>query len=157
MIQVPEEAWVGLLAADPHPWLLTSGEPTAELVALTALLDRPAGDPDVRSARERVLADPGTAELIDRLPRWDCDAVTTGHNSPTFAPNLLSLLAHMGLLGGDSPVIDQTWSLKNLRSLMPTGLWGLPESGCGLWHYDFVGPRGLRCPDCLPLMRLPLL
>jgi hypothetical protein len=107
VIQVPEEAWVGLLAADPRPWLLTSGEPTAELVALTALLDRPAGDPDVRSARERVLADPGTAELIDRLPRWDCDAVTTGHNSPTFAPNLLSLLAHMGLLGGDSPVIDQ--------------------------------------------------
>ena len=53
-------------------------------------------DPDVRTAREQVLADPATADLIARLPDWEGGAGFSGHNSPAFAPNLLNLLADMG-------------------------------------------------------------
>ncbi len=50
--------------------------------------------------REQVLADPATADLIARLPDWEGGAGFSGHNSPAFAPNLLNLLADMGLQSG---------------------------------------------------------
>jgi len=45
-------------------------------------------------------------QLIERLPDWETEARTSGHESPRFAPNLLNLLADMGLRGGDDPRIE---------------------------------------------------
>ncbi len=98
--------WMDPLGADPVPWMLESGEPSARWLALTALLDRPAGDADVAEAHARVLADPGTADLIGRLPDWEAGGPISGHDSPAFAPNLLGLLADMGVAAGDSPIVD---------------------------------------------------
>ncbi|MDA8219626.1 MAG: hypothetical protein M0Z94_18670 [Dehalococcoidales bacterium] len=103
---LPEEAWVRLLGADPRPWLLTADEPSARWVALTGLLDLPADDSAVREARGAVLTDPGTQGLIGRLPDWEADLALSGHNSPAFAPNLLNLLADMGLSGGDDQRVE---------------------------------------------------
>ena len=95
-----------LLGSDPVPWLLASGEPSARWLALTALLDRPPGDADVVDAHAAVLADSGTADLIGRLPDWEAGGPLSGHDSPAFAPNLLGLLADMGVAAGDSPAVD---------------------------------------------------
>jgi hypothetical protein len=104
---LPNEAWVRLLGADPRPWLLQSDEPAARWIALSHLLDRADDDPEAISARRAVLADPGTRELIGRLPNWERDAGVSGHNSPAFAPNLLHLLADMGVRGGDDPRLER--------------------------------------------------
>jgi hypothetical protein len=87
-------------------WLLASDEPAARWVALTQLLDRPPEDPDVEAAHRAVLADPGTRELVGRLGDWDDPPPLGGHNSPAYAPNLLSLLADMGVRAGDDPTVD---------------------------------------------------
>jgi hypothetical protein len=105
--RVTDEAGVALLGADPRAWLLASDEPAARWVALTELLDRPADDPDAAAARAAVLADPGTGDLIGRLPDWEADNRLSGHDSPAFAPNILGLLADMGIRGGDDPRIDR--------------------------------------------------
>ena len=100
------DAWVTLLQADPRPWLLASDEPAARWVALRELLGRPDTDPEVVGAREAVLHDPLTAVLISRLPDWELETEATGHDSPKYAPNLLNLLADMGLRQGDSRKVD---------------------------------------------------
>ncbi|GBE21495.1 hypothetical protein BMS3Bbin01_00840 [bacterium BMS3Bbin01] len=100
------DAWLTLLGADPRPWLLQSDEPSARWVALTELDDRAVDDPDVVEARTKTVRDPGTIELIERLPDWETPQRLFGHNSPAFAPNLLHLLADMGLGGGDHPAIE---------------------------------------------------
>ena len=91
---------------DTLDWLLASDEPAARLVALTYLLDRPGDDPEVRAAHGAVLADAGTRDLTNRLGDWDHPVPLSGHNSPAYAPNLLGLLADMGLERGDDPVVD---------------------------------------------------
>lgn len=101
------EAWIGLLGADPRPRLLEADEPSARLITLTELLDRPADDPDVVVAHRQLLADPGTAELMARLPGWEVEQLISGHNSPRYAPNLLHLLADMGVAPGDDPRIER--------------------------------------------------
>lgn len=98
--------WIDVLGSNPVPWLLASGEPSARWLALTALLDRPPDDPDVVDVHAAVLADSGTADLIGRLPDWEAGGPIPGHDSPSFAPNVLGLLADMGLAAGDSPVVD---------------------------------------------------
>jgi len=103
---LPDEAWVGLLGADPRPWLLASDEPAARWIALTGLLDRPADDPEVLAAQAAVVADPGTAALVDRIPPWGAPLALPGHDSALFAPNILCLLADMGVAGGDDPRIE---------------------------------------------------
>ena len=105
---MPDEAWIALLGADPRPWLLASDEPAARWIALTTLLDRPADDPAVAEARAAVLADPGTAALVDRIPPWGVALALPGHHSALFAPNILCLLADMGVAGGDDPRIETT-------------------------------------------------
>jgi len=107
LTELPDEAWVRLLGADPRPWILDAPEPAARWLGLTALLGRPAESPEVRRAHQETLADPGTAAVIGRLPDWEQDAVTTGHNSPTFAPNILLWLWRMGVRAGDSPCVDR--------------------------------------------------
>jgi hypothetical protein len=93
--------WTGSDVADPRDWILTGDDPAARWQLLTGSVGRGPDDPDVRTAREQVLADPATADLIARLPDWEGGAGFSGHNSPAFAPNLLNLVADMGLQAGD--------------------------------------------------------
>ena len=101
------EAWIGLIGSDARPWLLASDEPAARLITLSELLGRPPDDGEVVAAHAAVLADAGTAELIDRLPAWEEDRHLSGHDSPGFAPNLLGLLADTGVRGGDDPRLER--------------------------------------------------
>jgi hypothetical protein len=98
---VTEIGWRTMLPSDPLPWLLASAEPAARWTALVELLDQPPGDPVVRAAHEAVLADGGTRELLDRLPDWEQPQRISGHDAPAFAPNLLHLLADMGVAEDD--------------------------------------------------------
>jgi hypothetical protein len=100
-----EGSWTGLLGGDPVPGLLACGEPAARWVARTAVLDRPADDPQVAADHAAVLADPGTAALIGRLPDWTAGNKLSGHHDPRFAPHLLNLLADMGVTAADHPKI----------------------------------------------------
>ena len=86
----------------PRQW---EGEPAARWVWLTSVLDRPEDDAEVMATRRDALADPGTQELIARLPDWE-KTIVKGHNRPDFALNLLHLLADMGVRGGDDPKIE---------------------------------------------------
>ena len=104
----PDDRWVAILPADPRPWLLASDEPGARWIALTALLDRRADDPEVQVAHAAVLADPGTHALIGRVPAWGEPLALPGHDSALFAPNLLGLLAEMGVRAGDDPRVGAT-------------------------------------------------
>ncbi|MGE5288617.1 MAG: hypothetical protein ACM3ML_15750 [Micromonosporaceae bacterium] len=93
--------WAQLLGGNPVRWLLDCGEPAARWVTLTAVLDRDSGDPDVQDAHRDVVADPATKNLAARLPDWTSGDRLSGHNNPSFAPNLLNLLADMGVGAGD--------------------------------------------------------
>ena len=84
--RVPTDAWLGLLAADPRPWLLSCDEPSARWLTLTELVEGPVDEADLANARREVLADPGTQALLERLPSWGGAAGFSGHNSPSFAP-----------------------------------------------------------------------
>lgn len=99
--------WIDLLGADPRPWIAASAEPSARLLCLAELAPRAGDAASLAVARAEALADPGMVELIDRLPDWERDPTVAGHNSPTFAPNLLGMLWWMGLRGGDSPRVEQ--------------------------------------------------
>lgn len=99
-------AWEGFFSADPRSWILDSAEPAATWSLLTGVLDHSDDDGDVVAAHQRVLADPLTRDLIDRLPDWEGGQPLSGHDSPKFAPNLLNLLADMGLRAGDSRRVD---------------------------------------------------
>lgn len=106
-------------------WLLASGEPATQWVALTRLLDRPSDDPEVQTAHQAVLADPATRDLVSRLGDWDHPAPLGGHDSAAYAPNLLGLLADMGLGWGDDPTVDA--AVAGLpRHRVETGRLGTP-------------------------------
>lgn len=96
-----------MVGRDPREWLLACDEPAARWVTLTELLDRPADDPARTAAHAAVLGDPGTQRLIERLADWQVDNHLSGHSSPGFAPNLLSLLADMGTGAGDDARIER--------------------------------------------------
>ncbi len=108
MTATADDGWARILPADPRPWLLGSAEPAARWIALTALLDRPPDDPEVVAAHVEVLADPGTRSLVERIPTWGAPLALPGHDSALFAPNLLELLATMGVGPGDEPRIEAT-------------------------------------------------
>ncbi len=88
-------SWLDLVAHDPRPWLRTSDEPFARWVALTQLDDRPADNSAAREAHDLTLAHPSVTALVDRLPEWT-DPVRS-HGAPAYAPNLLNLLADLGV------------------------------------------------------------
>jgi hypothetical protein len=98
---------VALGVADPRRWLLQCEEPAARWVTLTAVLDRPADDPEVAAAHRAVVADAGTRALLDRISDWTAGDKIGGHDSPRFAPNLMMLLFDHGVTPGDDPRIGR--------------------------------------------------
>ena len=44
--------------------------------------------------------------MIGRLGDWDDPGPLSGHDSPAYAPNLLGLLADLGVRAGDDPRVD---------------------------------------------------
>jgi hypothetical protein len=101
----PNEDWVSLLGADPRPWLWDANEPAVHGYVLRELLDTPNDDTSVREVHQSLLVDPPFRALIAALPDWEADPVR-GHNRPDFAPNLLNLLADMGLRPGDDAAVE---------------------------------------------------
>jgi len=96
-----------MLGADPLPWLLlSSGEPAAVWIALTRINGRSPDDPDVQAARAASVAGADVRSLVERLPEWGVGDFS-GHDSPSFAPNLLNLLADLGVAQGDFPQVDE--------------------------------------------------
>jgi hypothetical protein len=117
-----------MLPADPLPWLLDSDEPAARWIALTQLLDRPADDAEVAEAHAAVLADAGTVDLLGRLKSWEAEIPLSGHDKVDFAPNLLTLLADMGVTAADEPRIGAILAsmLEHQRddgAFMAVGRW----------------------------------
>jgi len=104
--RLEHERWASLLGGDPRAWLLAGEEPAARWVTLSELLDRRADDPELINAHAGVLDDQGTEALFGRLPDWQVDNRLSGHSSPGFAPNLLNLLADMGVGAGDEPRVE---------------------------------------------------
>ena len=98
--------WAQLLGGDPVPWLLAADEPAARWVTLTRVLDVGPDDPRGVAAHRDVVHGPWVAELVARLPDWEQPTVAGGHNSPAYAPNLLHLLADMGVGAGDVPRVE---------------------------------------------------
>ncbi len=94
-----DAAWPTLLASDPRRWLRESAEPYARWVCRVRLDDRPLDDPAVRADHAATLDDPAVAGLIDRLPAWT-DPIRS-HGAPTYGPNLLHLLADLGVTERD--------------------------------------------------------
>jgi len=136
-VRPKKEPWVSLLGADPRPWLLDQKEPSAGWIALTELLGVPEDAPETRRIRAALLADPGIGDLVSRLPNWEREQMVSGHNSPAFAPNLLCLLADLGVRRGDVPaverILDQMISHQDCEGRFqsfgrwrgtPTPVWG---------------------------------
>ena len=98
--------WGAAFSADPRAWVLESGEPPARWLLLASRAV-PSDLSAAEQARQASLADAGTRDLIGRLPDWVGGEPLSGHDSPRFAPNLLSLLADMGVRAGDDPRVDR--------------------------------------------------
>jgi hypothetical protein len=134
-----DEAWVRLLGADPRPHLLSSEEPAARWLALTSLLDG-ADATEVEKARSAVLGDPGTKAMLMRIPDWEHELVRS-HGIPSYGPNLLHLLADIGVQAGDDPrigrLLDQMLAHQE-ESGRFAGLGKFPMS-------DFVGWGAVLC------------
>ena len=129
--------WKGWQGPDPVPWLLESDDPSARWVTLTALLDRSPDDPEVRAVHDQVVVADQTTQLVQRLPDWDAEQRISGHESPMFAPNLLNLLAELGVGVGDfdevEHLLDQLLSHQEPSGRfpsfgrvpgVPTPVWG---------------------------------
>ncbi|MBI5531114.1 MAG: hypothetical protein HY898_00260 [Deltaproteobacteria bacterium] len=132
------EAWLSILPKDPRPWLLSSDEPSARFVTMTAVLGMSEDDADVRNARKAVVADPAVRALVDRLPGWESGFTFSGHNSPGFPPNLLRLLHGLGVRPGDFTAIERLLDRMALhqaddgRYLTPGGATG-KKDGAATW------------------------
>ncbi len=129
------------MTPDPRviEWILSSPEPAARWIVYTHLLDGPDQVGLAAAEHVAVLNDPATGELIARLPEWDSVAEISGHQHPAFAPNLLGLLADMGVTGGDDERIEQLldamvdhqlpdgrFALCATSRVAPEGGWGSP-------------------------------
>ena len=104
-------------AGDALAWVLASAEPSARWIVRSALLDDVAG---AAAEHADVLADPGVHELIGRLGDWTGDHELSGHASPAFAPNLLTLLADLGVGPGDDPRVERLLDVM-LGHALPDG------------------------------------
>jgi len=104
---VDSQTRIHLLGADPVDWLLASPEPGARWLTLTGVLGLTVDDPAVATAHAAVIADPAVGTLLGRLPDWEAENDISGHDRPLYAPNLLGLLADMGIAAGDDPRVDR--------------------------------------------------
>jgi hypothetical protein len=57
-------SWTARLRGDPLPWLLDDAEPPVRHLALQALLDRPADDPEVKTARRMAMRARPIADIL---------------------------------------------------------------------------------------------
>jgi hypothetical protein len=119
---------------DPVSWIESSPDPAARWLLLTAVLGREDDDPSVIEAHRAVVAADGTHALVDRLTGWEAGEALSGHDSPKFAPNLLSLLADMGVRRGDFEAVDATLDQMLLHQ-DPSGRF-----------MSFAPPRGGQAP-----------
>ncbi|MDZ7577437.1 MAG: hypothetical protein U0904_04600 [Candidatus Nanopelagicales bacterium] len=103
-----------LLGTDPVPWLLSGDEPAATWYTLTAVCGLPLADARVAAAHAATMADPATEHLLRRISDWNAPGRISGHDAPAFLPNLLNLLADMGLGADDDPRLAAT--LKAMAS-----------------------------------------
>jgi hypothetical protein len=126
--------WAGFFTEDPRTWVLKSAEPAAHWVLLTGVLDLPPDGFQAATTRYEVVVDPGTRALIERLPDWEAGLPLSGHDSPAFAPNLLRLLADMGIRAGDHPRVDRALD-QMLAHQDPEGRFT-----------TFAPPRGAEAP-----------
>ncbi len=100
--------------ADPVPWILSSDEPQARLVALASLpLEGSAGRPVARraalaAATEDVRSHSATQRLMAMLPKTGSEpARASGHDKPELVTNVLDLLAELGLTAETEPRISR--------------------------------------------------
>jgi len=100
------EPWVGLFQVDPRPWILASDEAPARWVRLSRLMDL--SDGQIEPERAAAVTSPMVLQLIPRLTPWGEEAAVSGHDSPAYVPNLLHLMADMGVRGGDDEKVEET-------------------------------------------------
>lgn len=97
--------WLDVVRGDPIPWLLEPENPSVRYWTLTDVLERPAGDAEVRAARAAIPTGPPVAELLAAQKR-DGYWVKRDHylpkNTGTFW--VLSVLADLGLTAGNAHV-----------------------------------------------------
>ncbi|TVR26321.1 MAG: hypothetical protein EA387_02665 [Nitriliruptor sp.] len=103
---VNDGVWPGWWGVDPRPWLLSCDEAPARWIALTGIEGLPGDDPQVTVARQAAVDGEVVGTLVARLPAWDDPAGASSHASPAYLPNLLHLLADLGVSAGDHPAVD---------------------------------------------------
>ncbi len=96
--------WLLLFATDPRPWLRDSDQAPALWIAATTFDDALANRAD--DLRRHSVASPEVRTLIELLPPWGEGGRITGHDSPTYLPNILHLLADLGVRARDDDRVD---------------------------------------------------
>ena len=89
--------WKTVLNGDPLPWLLKPENPSVRYWTLTALLDRPANDPEVREAKAAIAQQPLVQELFARQHpdgHWGDD-----ETKPYTAQGAVGVLSVLYMLG----------------------------------------------------------
>ena len=99
------DPWLRYWGPDPRPWLRAAAEPAARWRCL-ADLDAHTGA-ETEAARTAAVNDDAVQQLVARLPDWELGLGGAGHESPTCGPNLLNLLAELGVGPGDDDRIER--------------------------------------------------
>ena len=102
---MPDEPWLRYWGSDPRPWLRASAEAPARWLCSVELDGVPA--PQIEKIRRTVVRDASVQRLIERLPDWDLGLGGSGHESPGCGPNVLNLLAELGVGAGDDKRIER--------------------------------------------------
>ncbi|MBM4430631.1 MAG: hypothetical protein FJ026_09850 [Chloroflexi bacterium] len=89
------------MTSDTTEWLLRCEEPWTRYRTLTDLLGRPESTPEVRQAREAMLAHPRVQSLAKEAATWPGGPIRR-HNDASHALYKLSTLADFGLQAGDA-------------------------------------------------------
>ena len=101
-----DDVWPAWWGVDPRPWLLSCDEAPARWIALTGIEGLPGDDPQVRASRRAAVDGEVVGALVARVPAWDDPGGASSHASPAYLPNLLHLLADLGVSAGDHTAVD---------------------------------------------------